>query len=1040
MNTENSSAFGEESEDDFDWEEVEVAQPPTPADASGGTQSAVVASLKDYYGDVHDREEGPSRKPHLEITIKTKGKPKGDPKKNERALQLAAERAIRVDCHKIHTIALLVNAKIRNKWLNDPLLHARLMSLTPLPLQNAFAMISKSRVPEPAKRGRLFESAITRLADWWSSTFEIVPDGHIRSRTFAEVNNTLPPPKPAPRSDPKGKGKARAVEEDGEDLEERYGIEGERIRSEKSLMKHALMRKGSRDTSAQLFTALCRALGIPARLVVSLQSVPWQASVGKPKPEGKKKPTTGPSANAKGTGKLKLEEDDDDMEDVSIPDSPAVSSPRGRTLYPGNGQRLDGISPAPSDSSKGKQKAPPVIRLRKSKGGQKLGSATTSEAERPRPRERTPDPTDTAPVFWTEVFSRADAKWLPVDPVRVIVNRRKAFDPTPNPNAAKPDRRRPVRVENRMVYVLAFEEDCYARDVTPRYAREYGAKVSKVQQGGKGRREWWERICKMVQRPYRLQRDDLEDEELQANQMTEAMPTSMAGFKDHPLYVLARHLKREEVVDPPVELGKFRGEPVYSRANVLQLKTAENWIRQGRRVVVGAQPLKWVKQRAVTVNRKRAIELALADQRERTASASGSAHVSGTASVNGRGADDEEYLVDAGLDGSDGLAVAGEGFAAENGVMQGLYAEHQTELYKAPPVVDGKVPKNDFGNIDLYVPSMLPAGAAYVPYKGTAKIARQLGFDYAEAVTGFEFKKRRAFPVITGIVVAAENESALLEAYWEAEQVADAKRRAKRQEQVIKRWTKLVQGLRIRQRLVEQYADRAPAEDAQAQSDAPAEKRVAEEESEKPAAGGFLTGVDDVVQPYALPRNLREIVEHAATSHSALGELKKANASSLEEEAESMDTDEQVAKARFSDQLEVIEDSADEDEMMEDVPVAPRLNGAPKTMQELAEEAARHGHFDPRTRAKAGAKGGAAAGKSTPRQTRKRTRAQAEASDSDVEGASSQPSPAKRRARRAPSASAPAPTRVLRTRKPKDASKVQEEEEMEEAYRRAVAE
>ena len=29
--------------------------------------------------------------------------------------------------------------------------------------------------------------------------------------------------------------------------------------------------------------------------------------------------------------------------------------------------------------------------------------------------------------------------------------------------------------------------------------------------------------------------------------------------------------------------------------------------------------------------------------------------------------------------------------------------------------------------------------------------------------TGFEFKKRRAFPVITGIVVAVENEQAVLE-------------------------------------------------------------------------------------------------------------------------------------------------------------------------------------------------------------------------------------------------------------------------------------
>ena len=47
------------------------------------------------------------------------------------------------------------------------------------------------------------------------------------------------------------------------------------------------------------------------------------------------------------------------------------------------------------------------------------------------------------------------------------------------------------------------------------------------------------------------------------------------------------------------------------------------------------------------------------------------------------------------------------------------------------------------------------------------------------------------------------------QAYWEAERDAEAKRRAKRQEAVLKRWTKLVQGLRIRQRLLEQYADRA---------------------------------------------------------------------------------------------------------------------------------------------------------------------------------------------------------------------------------------
>lgn len=67
-----------------------------------------------------------------------------------------------------------------------------------------------------------------------------------------------------------------------------------------------------------------------------------------------------------------------------------------------------------------------------------------------------------------------------------------------------------MRVDNRMVYVLAFEEDGYAKDVTRRYAREYGAKVSKMQiQAGSGARkrlEWWERITNLVRRPYQLVR------------------------------------------------------------------------------------------------------------------------------------------------------------------------------------------------------------------------------------------------------------------------------------------------------------------------------------------------------------------------------------------------------------------------------------------------------------------------------------------------------------------------------------------------------
>ncbi|CCM04912.1 uncharacterized protein FIBRA_07109 [Fibroporia radiculosa] len=838
------------------------------------------------------------------------------------------------------------------------------------------------------------------------------------------------------------KGKARARESDDEDA-------GEIVKSAKSLMKHALMMRGTRDTSAQLFTALCRALGIPARLMVSLQSVPWQASVGKPKAPAKKK-------GGKGKGKAvdPSDEDDEEMEkvEISAPQSAAAAplSDGGKTngTFSGEGQRLDGQTPAVS--AKGKQKAPPVIKLRKSRG-RKLGSGS---ADKPQRRERTPDPATTPPVFWTEVFSRADARWLPIDPIRCIINKRKAFDPTPHISAKQTDPRL-YRVENRMVYVLAFEEDGFARDVTPRYAREYGAKVAKVQQGGKGRKEWWERILNLVKRPYRLvrgfflttpspsphsepssdrasppqNRDDLEDDELQINQLTEAMPTTMAGFKDHPLYVLERHLKRDQVIHPLVELGKFRGEAVYPRSSVVALKTAENWMRQGRTVREGAQPMKWVKQRAMTVNKQRAIEMALAE---------------------GKSREDQP---------------GSEGFASQDGVMQGMYAESQTVLYTPDPVVNGKVPKNDFGNIDLYVPTMLPAGAVHVPYKGTAKVARQLGFDYAEAVTGFEFKKRRAFPVITGIVVAAENEDVLLEAYWEAEHDAEEKRRAKQQEQVLKRWTRLVHGLRIRQRLQEQYAG----------SDQLANRPMDDAEEDIQGQGGFLTGADAVVQRYTLPRTVHEAPQPSTTV-------------SLKSQRQQKDEDPETEVAQNTvysivmNDLKEIGDGTDEDNDMEEV-IPPSLSEqldsqsqrVPKTMFELAEEAIRQHEDRPGEhlsqnarmtlsapdaapglqlrRSKAGAqttsKSTTARGrkvkmaKQTPNpdaRGKKRAREDDESSDPASEGEngrSHSPSTIKR-ARKAP-AVVPASTRVLRTRRAKSASQIQEEQEREKAYRKAIA-
>jgi xeroderma pigmentosum group C-complementing protein len=53
----------------------------------------------------------------------------------------------------------------------------------------------------------------------------------------------------------------------------------------------------------------------------------------------------------------------------------------------------------------------------------------------------------------------------------------------------------------------------------------------------------------------------------------------------------------------------------------------------------------------------------------------------------------------------------------------------------------GVIPKNAFGNVDLYQPDMCPIGAIHIAIQGIAKVARKLGIDFAEAVVKFAISK-----------------------------------------------------------------------------------------------------------------------------------------------------------------------------------------------------------------------------------------------------------------------------------------------------------
>jgi len=229
-------------------------------------------------------------------------------------------------------------------------------------------MIHKSRIPDDVKRGYLFEQAVSRLASWWADTFFAVkPMGHLRNRTFEDVQRAL---HSKGLVDVSGKGKGKAPPQGVDPLEDLFDNddEVEIVRSAKSLMKHALMRSGSRDVSSQLFTALCRALGLPARLVVSLQSVPWQTNVGRPKTPAKHK-----GSSSKGKGKaVELRDAESSDEDMREGGGSRQNGHLSGDDIQVDEDVVDKTSPA---TSNGKGKSSHTVKLRKSKSSGRMSGS-----------------------------------------------------------------------------------------------------------------------------------------------------------------------------------------------------------------------------------------------------------------------------------------------------------------------------------------------------------------------------------------------------------------------------------------------------------------------------------------------------------------------------------------------------------------------------------------------------------------------------------------------------------------------------------------
>ncbi|EEY23186.1 DNA repair protein rhp41 [Verticillium alfalfae VaMs.102] len=257
--------------------------------------------------------------------------------------------------------------------------------------------------------------------------------------------------------------------------------------------------------------------------------------------------------------------------------------------------------------------------------------------------------------------------------------------------------------------------------------------------------------------------DHIEASELEATASREPMPRNVADFKDHPIYALERHLRRHEVLKADAQPAgtmsagsKAPLETIYRRRDVRIARSRDKWYRMGRDVKAMEMPVKFLTKR---VNTKPG-----------------------------------EYVDD------------GYGGDVRDAEGTPVFTEEQTEDYRPPPVVRGRVPKNKFGNIDLYVPGMVPKGGVWIAddsedEPSSARAAFILGIDYAPALTGFLFKGRQGTAVLNGVVVAKEYEEAMRAVKAGLSDVEAQQQQDRRATAALRMWKRFLVVLRIHERV-----------------------------------------------------------------------------------------------------------------------------------------------------------------------------------------------------------------------------------------------
>ncbi|XP_028799917.1 DNA repair protein RAD4-like [Neltuma alba] len=379
-----------------------------------------------------------------------------------------------------------------------------------------------------------------------------------------------------------------------------------------------------------------------------------------------------------------------------------------------------------------------------------------------------------SPLYWAEVYCNGEnltGKWVHIDAVNLIVDGEHKVESVV------------AACKTSLRYVLAFAGQG-AKDVTRRYCMKWhkiaSQRVNSV---------WWDAVLAPLRElesgatgggvhletnqtmsaessksnSFVPTRSSLEDVEFQTRALTEPLPTNQQAYRSHPLYAIEKWLTKYQVLHPkgPI-LGFCSGLPVYPRTCVQTIKTKGRWLREGLQVKASEHPAKVLKS-SVRLDKVQDSEADYYDC-----------------------SDSKENIE--------------------------LYGKWQVEPLNLPHAVNGIVPKNERGQVEVWSEKCLPPGTVHLRFPKAFAVAKKLEIDYAPAMVGFEFKNGRSHPVFDGIVVCAEFKDVLLEAHAEEEERRRAEEKKRDETRALSRWYQLLSSIVTRQRLNNRYNSRFPSE------------------------------------------------------------------------------------------------------------------------------------------------------------------------------------------------------------------------------------